>query len=64
MLEDSKTKTMKCQLVEQGFKPGSCLTRIKNTHKKACDVILKSEGNEWYRLIKPTHLSRPEHYLR
>ena len=54
---------MKCQLVEQGFKPGSCLTRINKTQKKACDVTLKREGNEWLRLIKSAHLSRPEHYF-
>jgi len=54
---------MKCQLVEQGFKPGSCSTRINKTQKKACDVTLKREGNEWYRLIKSAHLSRPEHYF-
>jgi pyruvate formate lyase activating enzyme len=54
---------MKCSLVEQGFKPGSCSTRIKNGSKKACDVTLKREGNKWHRLIKSAHLSRPEHYF-
>ena len=54
---------MKCQLVEQEFKIGSCLTRVKNTNKQACDVTLKREGQKWSRLIKSAHLSRPEHYF-
>jgi len=54
---------MKCRLVEQGFKPGSCLTRIKKAYKKACETTLKREGNQWFRLIKSAHLSRPEHYF-
>jgi len=60
---DFKIKTMECQLVKQGFKTGSCLTRIKNNSKKACEVTLKQEGNRWYCLIKSAHLSRPEHYF-
>lgn len=54
---------MKCQLVEQGYRPGSCLTRIKNKNKKACEVTLKKKDSQWYRLIKSAHLSRPEHYF-
>ncbi len=54
---------MPCQLVEQGYKTGSCLTRINNKDKKACDVTLKKEGALWHRLIKSAHLSRPEHYF-
>lgn len=53
---------MKCPLVEQGFMPGSCLTRMKKGLKRACDVTLKKEGQRWSRLIKSAHLSRPEHY--
>jgi len=54
---------MKCRLIEQGFKPGSCATRRENSWKKACEITLKQENNEWYRLIKSAHLSRPEHYF-
>ncbi|UCC40630.1 MAG: radical SAM protein [Candidatus Aminicenantes bacterium] len=53
---------MKCFLVEQGYKPGSCLMQIKDDQKKACDVTLKREDGQWSRLIKSSHLSRPEHY--
>ncbi len=54
---------MRCLLVEQGYKAGSCLTQIENERKKACEVTLKREGNLWSRLIKSAHLSRPEHYF-
>lgn len=54
---------MQCRLVEQGFKTGSCSTRIKNDQKKSCEVTLKHEGDQWSRLIKSAHLSRPEHYF-
>lgn len=54
---------MKCRLVEQGFKAGSCLTRRKKENAKACDITLKQEGHQWFRLIKSAHLSRPEHYF-
>ncbi len=53
---------MKCTLVEQGFKPGSCLTKDKKESKKACELTLRQEGRQWSRLIKSAHLSRPEHY--
>jgi pyruvate-formate lyase-activating enzyme len=54
---------MKCVLVEQGYKPGSCLTQIKKGKKLACRATLKRDGNQWSRLIKSGHLSRPEHYF-
>ncbi|MFQ6037253.1 MAG: hypothetical protein ACE5LV_01420 [Candidatus Aminicenantales bacterium] len=54
---------MECLLLKQGYKPGSCSTRIKNRSQKACEVTLKYEGNRWYRLVKSAHLSRPEHYF-
>lgn len=54
---------MPCHLVKQGYKTGSCLTRINNEGKKACEVTLKKEGDLWHRLIKSAHLSRPEHYF-
>ena len=63
-LKDKQLKKMtKCCLVEQGFTTGSCMTRIKDRNRKACDVTLKQEGKWWHRLIKSAHLSRPEHYF-
>ncbi len=50
-------------MVEQGFKTGSCLTRVGNGFKKACDATLNLKDNQWRRLIKSAHLSRPEHYF-
>lgn len=55
--------TMKCSLVEQGFGPGSCLVRPNQRQIRACEGTLRSEGNQWSRLIKSAHLSRPEHYF-
>ncbi|MCP2605761.1 radical SAM protein, partial [Candidatus Aminicenantes bacterium AC-335-O07] len=54
---------MKCKLVEQGFKIGSCLTSKGKTSKRACELTLKRINGIWYRLIKSAHLSRPEHYF-
>lgn len=54
---------MKCQLIQQGYKTGSCQTRTGNKRQKACDVTLKRKGKEWFRLVKSAHLSRPEHYF-
>lgn len=53
---------MKCPLVSQGYKTGSCLTKVNRESKRACEVTLKHEDQEWSRLIKSAHLSRPEHY--
>lgn len=54
---------MRCKLVEQGFKVGSCLTQRGDILKQACEVTLKKVNKTWYRLIKSAHLSRPEHYF-
>ncbi|MFX1521316.1 MAG: radical SAM protein [Promethearchaeota archaeon] len=55
---------MKCQMVEQGFPMGSCLTKMPNgTLKRACEATLERKGDIWHRLIKSIHLSRPEDYL-
>jgi pyruvate formate lyase activating enzyme len=58
-----ESKAMKCFLAEQGFGQGSCLVEFKQKQRRACEVTLKSEGNQWSRLIKSAHLSRPEHYF-
>ncbi len=55
---------MKCQMVEQGFPMGSCLTKVPDgTLKQACEVTLKKKDITWHRMIKSVHLSRPEDYL-
>ena len=53
---------MKCPLVKQGYKIGSCLIRVHQESKRACEVTLKHEDQQWSRMIKSAHLSRPEHY--
>ena len=49
---------MKCILVEQGYKPGSCLTQTEKGKKSACRASLKRDRTQWSRLIKSAHLSR------
>ncbi len=51
-----------CKMVEQGFKPGSCLVEVGGVKRRACEATLKYDG-VWYRLIKSAHLSRPEDYF-
>ncbi|HYA15405.1 MAG TPA: hypothetical protein VEF33_13805, partial [Syntrophales bacterium] len=61
----------KCNLVEQGFKQGSCRIFYKPetssardyVSDRACEVTLKWEDNVPFRLIKSVLLSRPEDYL-
>jgi pyruvate-formate lyase-activating enzyme len=47
----------------QGYLPGSCLVKVNGRPEPACQVTLKCEDNEIYRLITAIHLSRPENYL-
>ena len=55
---------MDCSLKKQGLSIGDCLTLTSNgKRKQACEVTLKEEGGEFYRIIKSIHLSRPEDYL-
>ena len=58
----SKMSDMECSLIQQGFKMGSCGTRVGDHVKRACEATLKHDG-VWYRLVKSIHLSRPEDYL-
>jgi pyruvate formate lyase activating enzyme len=53
----------KCELVNQGYKTGSCLVYKNNKKGNACDFTLKIENGVPKRLIKSAHLSRPEHYF-
>lgn len=63
--------SLKCNMIEQGFKQGSCKTFYKPEvvhtsdylEDSACHVTLKWEGNTPFRLIKSILLSRPEDYL-
>ncbi|MCK5194911.1 MAG: hypothetical protein KAQ71_13950, partial [Desulfobulbaceae bacterium] len=52
-----------CKIKEQGFSPGSCLVEAEGKRALACQVTLKYENNQPYRLITSIHLSRPENYL-
>ncbi|MEM0083815.1 MAG: radical SAM protein [Candidatus Methanomethylicia archaeon] len=54
---------MKCRLIEQGFKPGSCLTFYNGEWKPACEVTLKWKDNTPYRLIYSYAHKAPEQYL-
>jgi pyruvate-formate lyase-activating enzyme len=55
---------MQCLLVDQGLLPGRCLTLgYKNKKAPACEVTLQSENASYKRLIKSSHLSRPEDYF-
>ncbi len=55
----------KCNMVEQGYQPGSCAVQTKEgVKKRACDVTFrKSAEGSYERIIKSMHLSRPEDYF-
>ncbi|MCK4465225.1 MAG: radical SAM protein [Bacteroidales bacterium] len=53
----------KCELVNQGYKTGSCLVYKNKEKGNACDITLKTQNGIPKRLIKSAHLSRPEHYF-
>jgi pyruvate formate lyase activating enzyme len=52
-----------CNLEEQGFQQGSCLTNTGKTLVPACKSTLKVKNGTVYRLINSALLSRPEHYF-
>ena len=52
-----------CNLVEQGFKPGSCLTHYNDEKDLACRVTLKRKDDTPYRLIHSYAHKAPECYL-
>ena len=45
-------KPSKCQLIEQGRVPGSCLVEADGKRQPACQGTLKYEKEALYRLIK------------
>ncbi|MCG3256448.1 MAG: hypothetical protein H7646_10295, partial [Candidatus Heimdallarchaeota archaeon] len=48
----------KCNMVEQGYQPGSCAVQTKEgVKKRACDVTFrKSAEGSYERIIKSMHL--------
>ena len=55
---------MICNMVKQGFPPGSCLVELPSGEKKpACQATLKRVRGQYYRVITGIQLSRPEDYL-
>jgi pyruvate-formate lyase-activating enzyme len=53
----------KCNLVQQGYLRGSCVTGGDDGKASACEVTLKEKDGRVSRLIESIHLSRPENYL-
>jgi pyruvate formate lyase activating enzyme len=52
-----------CNLMQQGYRPGSCLVVTGNKRQLACEATLRLQQGEWQRLITSMHLSRPENYF-
>ncbi len=52
-----------CNLMQQGYRPGSCLVATGNKRQLACEATLRLQEGEWQRLITSMHLSRPENYF-
>ena len=52
-----------CNLIQQGYRPGSCLVSTGNQRQLACEATLRLKEGEWQRLISSMHLSRPENYF-
>ena len=56
--------SMTCNMIKQGYPPGSCLVELPNGEKKpACQATLKRKNGQYYRVISAIQLSRPEDYL-
>jgi len=52
-----------CELLEQGFHPGSCAVSAAGKQVTACRATLRKRKANLERLISAIHLSRPENYL-
>lgn len=52
----------RCELLNQGFKPGKCMVKIEKQTGPACEITFETREGVPYRLISAAHLSRPEHY--
>lgn len=54
---------LSCNMVDQGFPKGRCLTQTSEGLKPACLATLRKSGEVWSRVIECAHLSRPEDYF-
>jgi pyruvate-formate lyase-activating enzyme len=52
-----------CNLVQQGYTSGSCITQADGKKGLACKVTLREKYGKRSRRIESVHLSRPENYL-
>ena len=52
-----------CTLIQQGYRPGSCLVATGNRKQLGCEATLSLGKDGWLRLIASMHLSRPENYF-
>jgi pyruvate-formate lyase-activating enzyme len=52
-----------CNLVQQGYARGSCITQADGKKQVACEVTLREQDGRKSRRIESVHLSRPENYL-
>jgi len=57
------SQVKECNLIKQGYAPGSCFTETKGRKGPACKVTLSKNEKGLLRLITSCHLSRPENYL-
>ena len=63
MMKKNAPSKRTCNLMQQGYRPGSCLVSTGNKRQLACEATLRLEQGEWQRLITSMHLSRPENYF-
>ena len=52
-----------CNLVQQGYTRGSCITQADGKKGLACEVTFREQDGRISRCIESVHLSRPENYL-
>lgn len=57
------TQIKECNLIQQGYPQGSCLTEAEGKRERACRVTLRQSEEGFLRLFTSCHLSRPENYL-
>ena len=62
-MEKSTPNKITCELMKQGYRPGSCLVESGGKRVLACEASLRLREDDWQRLITSIHLSRPENYL-
>ena len=62
-MKESAPNKKNCNLMQQGYRPGSCLVSTGNKRQLACEATLRLHEGDWQRLITSMHLSRPENYF-